>query len=590
MGIFSVESSNVTIDSMATRVTKRSSTQQLNFHGGELQMLHQAGTVGRANRGIYRIAHRHSTGDLASMRAGWPLKFHKIHGDNVILSHDDYRAKRGDSFCKAICFSSRPIAVNERVYIRFADTSSSWSGVLRFGFTNIDPGTVRGPDLPRYACPDMTNKPGCWAKALGERYAAQNNVLHYYVTRAGDVMYGINGEDIGLFFTGVATNSPLWTLLDIYGNTIAIEFVNNEPSTLNNRVSAPPPMSPLNNTHSMTDLTQAMTSLQFQRGSHAEVEPNAPLIPIRHHANLNFRPMPWHQLTGKNIRVIDSERTISVRSSDEYCNAYVFSSRPLKCGEKIVIQILGVDRSYVGGLAFGFTAFDPVHVNSEELPDDSDLLLDRKEYWVVNKDVCRAPEIGDELCFHLSLNGEVKYSKNNTKVSTLMHVDKTLPLWVFFDVYGNVQKIRSIGVTTHVPPVPPRPRSTPYTMTVALPPQASPSTTAQAAVEVSPRREPPGMSRSVSVPSARMSEPVSPPPPLPKQLSMTSAESTIDPVADNEANECTVCYERAVNAVLYTCGHMCMCYECAIVVKNNKGALCPICRQHIKDVIKIYRT
>lgn len=41
--------------------------------------------------------------------------------------------------------------------------------------------------------------------------------------------------------------------------------------------------------------------------------------------------------------------------------------------------------------------------------------------------------------------GEVRYSKNNTKVATLMHVDKTLPLWLFFDVYGNIQKIRSIG-------------------------------------------------------------------------------------------------------------------------------------------------
>ena len=73
-----------------------------------------------------------------------------------------------------------------------------------------------------------------------------------------------------------------------------------------------------------------------------------------------------------------------------------------------MIQILGVDRSYVGGLAFGFTAYDPAHVDSDELPDDSDLLLDRKEYWVVNKDVCRGPEIGDELCFHLTLNGRYR--------------------------------------------------------------------------------------------------------------------------------------------------------------------------------------
>lgn len=91
---------------------------------------------------------------------------------------------------------------------------------------------MRGSDLPRYACPDMTNKQGCWAKALGERYAAFNNILHFYVTRNGDVMYGINGEEVGLFFTGVSTLSPLWTLLDIYGNTIGIEFVNQGKSIL----------------------------------------------------------------------------------------------------------------------------------------------------------------------------------------------------------------------------------------------------------------------------------------------------------------------------------------------------------------------
>ena len=168
-------------------------------------------------------------GDLASLYnppPSTPVKFHLVKGDHVILNSDASIAKRGDSFCKAICFSSRPIAINEKAYIRFSETSSNWSGVLRFGFSNTDPGSVRGADLPRYACPDMTNKPGNWAKALAERYATTNNLLHFYVTRNGDVHYGVNGEDVGLFFSGVNVSSPLWALLDIYGNTIAIEFVN----------------------------------------------------------------------------------------------------------------------------------------------------------------------------------------------------------------------------------------------------------------------------------------------------------------------------------------------------------------------------
>jgi len=56
--------------------------------------------------------------------------------------------------------------------------------------------------------------------------------------------------------------------------------------------------------------------------------------------------------------------------------------------------------------------------------------------------------------------------------------------------------------------------------------------------------------------------------------------------------ECSVCLERPIDCVLYTCGHMCMCYECATGVHHAtvEGGSCPICRQIIKDVIKIYRS
>src|SRR5688572_14225770 len=100
----------------------------------------------------------------------YPIVFHSLHSENIQLSADHRRARRCETFCKGICFSSRPIAVNERVYLRFAEVSTSWSGVLRFGFTAHDPATMQREALPRYACPDLTNKPGYWAKALPERF------------------------------------------------------------------------------------------------------------------------------------------------------------------------------------------------------------------------------------------------------------------------------------------------------------------------------------------------------------------------------------------------------------------------------------
>jgi len=62
------------------------------------------------------------------------------------------------------------------------------------------------------------------------------------------------------------------------------------------------------------------------------------------------------------------------------------------------------------------------------------------------------------------------------------------------------------------------------------------------------------------------------------------------PLDRASAAECSVCFERPTDCVLYTCGHMCMCYECAVGVHHASldGGSCPICRQSIKDVIKIY--
>jgi len=64
-----------------------------------------------------------------------------------------------------------------------------------------------------------------------------------------------------------------------------------------------------------------------------------------------------------------------------------------------------VDKDLPGGLAFGVTACDPASVKLNELVDDSDLLLDRPEYWVVRKDVYTNPTVGDELGFHLTEKG-----------------------------------------------------------------------------------------------------------------------------------------------------------------------------------------
>ena len=85
--------------------------------------------------------------------------------------------------------------------------------------------------LPKYACPDLTNKNGYWAKALPDRSLETNAVIHYYVNSHGEVHFGINGGDLGVFFSGVDTRQPLWALIDLYGNCTSIELVDSRRSS-----------------------------------------------------------------------------------------------------------------------------------------------------------------------------------------------------------------------------------------------------------------------------------------------------------------------------------------------------------------------
>lgn len=325
--------------------------------------------------------------------------------------------------------------------MRFLEISSNWSGVIRFGFTYNDPTTLRY-GLPKYACPDLTNKPGYWAKALAERFCERDTVLYYYVTAAGDVHFGINGEEKGIFFSGVETRGPLWALIDVYGNSTAIEFVDMRQQLNNSRRNIAPSSSCDNTPDEIDRLI--VPSLQ---GMNLEEE-----IPMLRYQppGLVYHPVAFHRTKGRNAR-FSHNRTVASRTDTEFCQGYVFTAHPLMLNERIVVQILSTESMYVGALALGLTSCDPNHLQSTDLPDDSDLLLDRPEYWVVSKDFASNPQRGDEISFCVTRNGEVQISKNGRPPTVVMHVDQSLKLWAFLDIYGSTQKIRVLSC----PPVSP---------------------------------------------------------------------------------------------------------------------------------------
>ena len=481
---------------------------------------------------------------------------------------------RVESFCKGIVFSHRPVRVNEKVYIRFVEKSESWSGSIRFGFSTTDPRSLAG-NLPKYACPDLTNKPGFWAKALAEKFADRDSVMYYYVTSGGDVVFGVNGEEKGVFFSGVDTRRQLWAMVDVYGNSNVIELVdprrtlnnviNTSVNSVNSNISQVSRYSPEPDTLPPPSSRGLSRSSSCGRLSSSSVS--------KYYGAKRLAKATFHRgCTGQNV-TLSPAGDVASRSDTEFCNGYVFADSPLQPGESLVVRVLDTETTYIGSLAFGLTGADPRSLHPSQLPEDSDQLLARPEYWVVSKDVLASPHPGDELCFTLSLDGAVLCSVNNGPDRVLAHVDISIPTWPFLDIYGMAQRVQLVGVSPA--PFAPRTPGPSRSSQPQQPPAAGSSSTLRRST------------RSTSRPSPRPKS--CSPQSLPNNIYGEVGQAAMNGMnGDMMASECVICYGQDVDCVLYSCGHMCMCFSCAVQQWSGKGE-CPLCRATIRDVIRTYR-
>lgn len=55
-----------------------------------------------------------------------------------------------------------------------------------------------------------------------------------------------------------------------------------------------------------------------------------------------------------------------------------------------------------------------------------------------------------------------------------------------------------------------------------------------------------------------------------------------------QRNECVICFEGLQEAVCVPCGHNAVCMDCAQEVLDTTQ-LCPVCRQQVREVIRLYR-
>ncbi|KAF1792767.1 Zinc finger, RING/FYVE/PHD-type [Phytophthora cactorum] len=53
-------------------------------------------------------------------------------------------------------------------------------------------------------------------------------------------------------------------------------------------------------------------------------------------------------------------------------------------------------------------------------------------------------------------------------------------------------------------------------------------------------------------------------------------------------DECVICFDGPQEAVCVPCGHNAVCMDCAQELLDTTR-LCPVCRQQVREVIRLYR-
>ena len=71
---------------------------------------------------------------------------------------------------------------------------------------------------------------------------------------------------------------------------------------------------------------------------------------------------------------------------------------------------------------------------------------------------------------------------------------------------------------------------------------------------------------------------------VPPQFGYSSADGNAQVV---DSGNCVICSEASIDAVVYRCGHMCVCMSCGLELKAQ-GLKCPICRAPITDIVRAY--
>jgi hypothetical protein len=62
------------------------------------------------------------------------------------------------------------------------------------------------------------------------------------------------------------------------------------------------------------------------------------------------------------------------------------------------------------------------------------------------------------------------------------------------------------------------------------------------------------------------------------------------PQLDEEETQCVVCFDAPKDHIIVPCGHQCVCGACAEQLTRTRTPTCPVCREPIRETVKVFCT